>query len=155
MPPMPGPPVPPRNEIGFHIKEDGVPYRIRRRTGRAVAPRRPQSFSTRSSGDILRSAITPFQISNFQYEIPLLRRVLHGDSKPGTPYFPSAEPRRGDLFVASRGPTTKAPCSAGLRACRIAELLFCSPTRRILDPGSVRRLRDSGRRHRRPADGLL
>ena len=28
------PPEPPRKEIGFHIKEDGVPYRIKRRAAR-------------------------------------------------------------------------------------------------------------------------
>ena len=28
----PEPPEPPRKEMGFHIKEDGVPYRIRRRS---------------------------------------------------------------------------------------------------------------------------
>jgi hypothetical protein len=30
----PEPPEPPRKEMGFHIKEDGVPYRIKR-----VSPR--------------------------------------------------------------------------------------------------------------------
>jgi len=29
------PPLPPKPEIGFHIKEDAVPYRIKRRTARA------------------------------------------------------------------------------------------------------------------------
>jgi hypothetical protein len=28
------PPVPPKPEIGFHVKEDAVPYRIKRRTAR-------------------------------------------------------------------------------------------------------------------------
>ena len=32
--PPPPPPEPPPPEIGFHIKEDAVPYRTRRRTGR-------------------------------------------------------------------------------------------------------------------------
>ena len=33
-PPAP-PPVPPKPEIGFHIKEDAIPYRIKRKVGRA------------------------------------------------------------------------------------------------------------------------
>jgi hypothetical protein len=32
--PLPPPPEPPAPEIGFHIKEDTVPYRVRRKTGR-------------------------------------------------------------------------------------------------------------------------
>jgi len=28
------PPAPPKPEIGFHVKEDAVPYRIKRRTAR-------------------------------------------------------------------------------------------------------------------------
>ncbi len=30
------PPVPPRPEMGFHVKEDAVPYRVRRRGARQV-----------------------------------------------------------------------------------------------------------------------
>src|SRR5207249_3658736 len=33
--PPPEPPGPPPPEIGFHIKEDGVPYRIKKRTTRS------------------------------------------------------------------------------------------------------------------------
>ena len=29
------PPQPPKPEIGFHVKEDGVPYRVKRRTTRS------------------------------------------------------------------------------------------------------------------------
>jgi hypothetical protein len=32
--PPPPPPDPPPPEIGFHVKEDAVPYRVRRRTAR-------------------------------------------------------------------------------------------------------------------------
>jgi len=31
--PPPSPPVPPLPEIGFHVKEDAVPYRTRRKRG--------------------------------------------------------------------------------------------------------------------------
>ena len=33
--PPPPPPEPPPSEIGFHVKEDAVPYRVKRRTARA------------------------------------------------------------------------------------------------------------------------
>jgi hypothetical protein len=36
MAPPPEPPEPPRKEMGFHIKEDAVPYRIGRRTSRKL-----------------------------------------------------------------------------------------------------------------------
>ena len=32
------PPVPPKPEIGFHVKEDAVPYRVRRRVVRRLPP---------------------------------------------------------------------------------------------------------------------
>ena len=32
--PPPEPPSPPPPQIGFHVKEDSIPYRIRRRTAR-------------------------------------------------------------------------------------------------------------------------
>ena len=35
--PPPPPPEPPPPEIGFHVKEDGVPYRIKRRPARSGA----------------------------------------------------------------------------------------------------------------------
>src|SRR5207249_8970836 len=31
------PPIPPKPEIGFHMKEDAVPYRVGRKTGRTGA----------------------------------------------------------------------------------------------------------------------
>ena len=34
--PAPEPPEPPHQEIGFHIKEDGAPYRIERAQGRST-----------------------------------------------------------------------------------------------------------------------
>ena len=34
--PPPPPPEPPPPEIGFHVKEDAVPYRIKRRTARSL-----------------------------------------------------------------------------------------------------------------------
>ena len=37
--PAPEPPEPPHKKIGFHIKEDAVPYRIRRRRGDQSGPR--------------------------------------------------------------------------------------------------------------------
>ena len=35
----PPPPLPPKPEIGFHIKEDAVPYRVGRKTGRSGSGR--------------------------------------------------------------------------------------------------------------------
>jgi hypothetical protein len=35
--PPPGPPEPPQPEIGFHVKEDAVPYRVKRRLARPRA----------------------------------------------------------------------------------------------------------------------
>lgn len=46
-PPAPEPPEPPRKEMGFHIKEDDVPYRIKRpsRTSRTERRTWPNRFS--------------------------------------------------------------------------------------------------------------